>query len=262
MAIRLAALALLTLAAPVARASNCGGRANDDICAAGSPWGVFTRFRVELRGDGPQGTTTMTVYESHDFSIDVEDAPAKTGRIIVIGGLAMLMRDVAHESGYEIDALDGPALMHGLVITLLDQAFRKGPSSVPASSQIKIEQKHRAIRMATSSASGRLAPPWTLNGTARRSGGRVDYDLLLTYTADAMLKSLSVAGFWEKAEKAPVLDEHTPIDGWTVHWLGPMASTSDRGTILDYGAKPVPERWADLAALRRYIAEETARRPK
>jgi hypothetical protein len=52
------------------------------------------------------------------------------------------------------------------------------------------------------------------------------------------------------------------LAGWTVHWLTPMTSTSDQGTILDYGAKPASQHWADVAALRKYIADEPARRAK
>ncbi|HEV8346844.1 MAG TPA: hypothetical protein VGQ16_09735, partial [Vicinamibacterales bacterium] len=52
------------------------------------------------------------------------------------------------------------------------------------------------------------------------------------------------------------------LDGWTVHWLTPMTSTSQRGVTIDYGAKPVSEHWPDLAALRAYIADEPARRAR
>ena len=45
----------------------------------------------------------------------------------MIAGRALLMWGVPHEKGYEIDALDGPVLMNSLAVTLLDQAFPKGP---------------------------------------------------------------------------------------------------------------------------------------
>lgn len=202
----------------------------------------------------------MVMHGPDDFSVYIEDAPGTRGTIIVVGGRAMLMKDVQHESGYEIDALDGPVLMHQLVMTLLDQAFPNGPTSVRASVPIKIVQKERAIRIATASAEGRLEAPWTLTGTARRADDRIEYDVQFVFTADGSTKSLSFTGFWEKAPAAPPLDEHMSLDGWTMHWLTPMTSTSEQGTMLDYGAKPTSEHWADLAGLRKYISDEPSRR--
>jgi len=243
-------------------ADDCRHQTTGDICGAGSPWSSFTQFRVDLRGKDHSATTTMTMHGRDDFSVHIEDAPGTRGTIIVVGGRAMLMKDVQHESGYEIDALDGPVLMHQLVMTLLDQAFPNGPTSVGASVPIKIVQKERAIRIATPSAGGRLEAPWTLTGTARRSGDRIEYDLQFAFTAQRSTRSLGFTGFWERAPAAPALDDHMSLDGWTVLWLTPMTSTSQQGTIFDYGAKPVSEHWADLAALRRYIADEPSRRAR
>jgi hypothetical protein len=258
----LAVALLLQLNASPSGAEDCRHQTTGDICAVGSPWSDFTQFRLQLRGDERSGTTTMTMHGPEDFSVSVEDAPARHGTIIVVAGRAMMMKDVQHERGYEIDALDGPVLMHQLVITLLDQAFPNGPTSVGVSTPVKIAQKRRAIRIATPSAGGRLEAPWTLTGTARSASGRIEYDLQFVFTADGSTSSLGFTGFWEKLPAAPPLDDHMSLDGWTVHWLTPMTSTSEQGTILDYGAKPVSEHWPDLAALRKYIADEPARRAK
>jgi hypothetical protein len=253
---------MLSVFAPPLRGSECRERTTGDICAAGSPWSEFTRFRVEPREqDGP--ATTLTMHDGQDFSLEIDPKAAATskGRILVIAGRAMLMRDVAHEAGYEIDALDGPVLTHQLVMTLLDQAFPKGPGSVASSKpSFKIVQKKRAIRIATSSAEGRIEAPWTLTGTARQVDGRIVYDMQLEFAAQDGPKSISFAGFWEKATDRAPLDGGMSLDGWTVHWLGPMTTSSDRGTTLDYGAQPVSERWADLTSLRKYIADEPSRR--
>lgn len=243
-------------------ADDCRHQTTGDICGAGSPWSSFTQFRVDLRGNDHSGATTMMMHGPGDFSVHIEDAPKTRGTIIVLGGRAMLMKDVQHESGYEIDALDGPVLMHQLVMTLLDQAFPNGPTSVGASVPIRIVQKERAIRISTPSAGGRLQAPWTLTGTARRAGDRIEYDLQFVFTAEQSTKSLGFTGFWEKAPAAPSLDDHMSLDGWIVYWLTPMTSTSQQGTIFDYGAKPTSEHWADLAALRKYIADEPSRRAR
>ena len=50
------------------------------------------------------------------------------------------------------------------------------------------------------------------------------------------------------------------LDGWTVHWLGPMTMTAADGTTLDYTAQPASRHWNDVATLRKWISEEPARR--
>ena len=260
-AYRIISLVLLIGFVPIAEAQDCRDRASGDICAAGSPWSNFTRFRVAVRGEERPDTTTMVMHGDDDFSIETESAPAVRGQMIVVGGRALLMKDVPHEPGYEIDALDGTVLTHQLVIALLDQAFPEGPTAVRAETPIKITQKERAIRIATASASGRLEAPWTLNGTARPAGSRIEYDLRLEFTAQGAAQPLAVSGYWEKEEPAR-LDDRMSIDGWSLHWLGPMTLSSERGTILDYGAKPAVPQWANLGALRAYIADEPARRAR
>jgi hypothetical protein len=245
---------ILLFNASSSHAKDCGRETTNDICVAGSPWSDFTQFRVQSHGKGISGTTTLTTHGRGDFSVDTEDARATHGTIIVVGGRAMLMKDVPHESGYEIDALDGTLLIHQLVMTLLDQAFPKGPSSVGVSAPIKIAEKKRAISIATPSAEGRFAAPWSVTGTARRDADRIEYDLQFVFPAAASRESIGFSGFWEYAP-VPPLDDHMSLDGWTVHWLAPMTSASEQGTIVDYGAKPTSEHWADLAALRKYIAD-------
>src|SRR4051794_34477717 len=180
----LAVVLVLLLNVTPLRADDCRHQRTGDICAAGSPWSNFTRFRLQLRDEGHSTTTVMTMHGSDDFSIDIENVSGTGGTIIVVGGRAMLMKGVEHEMGYEIDALDGPVLMHQLVTTLLDQAFPNGPTSVGDSVPIKLVQKERAIRIATMSAGGRLEAPWTLTGTARRVDNRIEYDLQFAFTAD------------------------------------------------------------------------------
>jgi hypothetical protein len=257
-----AVIGVLSSFYPSSRADDCRNKTTGDICAAGSLWADFTQFRVRLRSEEHSGTTTMTRHGADDFSIDIEDTPATHGRIIVLAGRALLMKDVEHETGYEIDALDGPVLMHQLAITLLDQAFPKGPSSVNGSLPISIAQKTRAIRIATQSADGLIEAPWTLTGTAQRADGRIGYDLQLAFTAESSPRTIGFTGFWEKAPLATPLDDRMSLAGWTVHWLTPLTSTSEQGTILDYGAKAATEHWPDVAALRKYIADEPARRAK
>jgi hypothetical protein len=123
-------------------------------------------------------------------------------------------------------------------------------------------QKRRAIRIATSSAGGRIEAPWTLTGTARQVDGRIVYDMQLEFSARDSPKSIAFGGFWEKAAARAPLDGRMSLEGWTVHWLGPMTSSSEQGTTLDYAAQPVSAHWADLASLRKYIADEPSRRAR
>jgi hypothetical protein len=63
-------LCAVLAAPPAVHADDCRERTTGDICAAGSPWSDFTRFRVETPEDQP-GTTTMTMFGSEDFSESV-----------------------------------------------------------------------------------------------------------------------------------------------------------------------------------------------
>jgi hypothetical protein len=114
--------------------------------------------------------------------------------------------------------------------------------------------------MTTPSAEGRLEAPWTLTGTARRVPSGIEYDLQFVFTAQGAAKPLAFTGLWEKAPALPPLDERMSLEGWTVHWLTPMTTTWEQGTTLDYGARPVSERWTVVAALRKYVNDEASRR--
>jgi hypothetical protein len=150
--------------------------------------------------------------------------------------------------------------MNQLIVTLPDQAFPAGPSSVRTRHRVQIEQKTRAIRIATPSASGRFEAPWTLTGTVRRRDGRIEYELRFSARTPDGPYSFHASGFWVKESNTSPVDERMPLDGWTVHWLGPMTMTSAHGTTLDYAARPASELGQDVAALRKWISEEPDRR--
>ncbi len=249
----------LLVALPAVGGAQCDG--SSDICASRSAWYEFTRIVVEPL-DASMPAATLTIHGGQDLSVGFTRVPkhGSAGRIIVVDGRAMLMREVQHEAGYEIDALDGPVLMAHLVVTLLDQAFPAGPNSVRTVHRVQVEQKTRAIRIATASADARFEAPWTLSGTVRRRAEHVEYDLRFSAgTADAPY-ALHARGRWQKEPKPTSLDDDMPLDGWKVHWLGPMTTTSADGTTFDYAAQPASSRWKDVAALRRWISEEPARR--
>jgi hypothetical protein len=257
----LAFLGALLLTMPLDSVAQCERDGIGDICASGSLWYEFTRVRIEpLEKSGI--ATTMTLHPHHEFSLDIGAGGGRgtQGKIIVIAGRAMLMRGVPHEKGYEIDALDGPVLMNQLAMTLLDQAFPKGPASVITTHKVRIAQKTRAIRIATASASARFEPPWTLTGAVQRADGRIRYDLRFTSGSSSGVKSFQVAGYWVKESSLPPVAEQMSLVGWTLHWLGQMTTTSEQGTMLDYAAKPASGHWKDVAALRKWIDAEPARR--
>jgi hypothetical protein len=150
--------------------------------------------------------------------------------------------------------------MSQLVVTLLDLAFPAGPASVRARHPVKVEQKARAIRIATASAEARLEAPWVLTGTVRRQAERIEYDLRFSARTAQGPYSFNARGRWQKEAKPASLDEDMPLDGWTVHWLGPMTTAAADGTTLDYTTQPASRQWNDVAALRKWISEEPARR--
>ena len=63
-----------------------------------------------------------------------------------------------------------------------------------------------------------------------------------------------------KESPAVPIDDQMSLEGWAVHWLGPMTMTSGPVTKLDYGAPVATQQWKDVAALRKWISEEPERR--
>jgi len=247
------------LCTPRVWADECRRATTGDICAQGSPWAAFTQLRLRLGVDEHGQTITVTTHGADDFSMDLEDESQKPGRMIVVSGLALLMKDVEHEPGYEIDAIDGPMLLQQLVVVLLDRAFPDGPASIGATAPIKIRQAERAIHVVSPGAELRLAAPWTLSGAAHRASGRIEYDVEFVFTGEGSEKSMHFTGFWQQASAPTALDDRMPLDGWTVLLLGPLTPDTKEGTLLDDGAKPATGRWADLRALRKYIADASRR---
>jgi hypothetical protein len=109
------------------------------------------------------------------------------------------------------DALDGPLLLRQLVVMLLEQASPDGPQSVRASASIKIKHPERAIHVARPSADLRLVAPWTLSGTARRSGDSIDYDLEVAFERRRLSEtSMRLTGLW-RASSTATLDSRMTL---------------------------------------------------
>ena len=92
------------------------------------------------------------------------------------------------------------------------------------------------------------------------SGDSIDYDLEFVFDVAGTKVAMLFTGSWQNAASTPVLDDQMPLEGWSVFWLTPTSSKTASGTILDFAATPAPDRWADLRALRKYIADAPRQR--
>jgi len=234
------------LALTLARVAAAANGADQDICAAASPWQGAHAADLRLQWSEPRDYMrwTFTFASDQDLLIETESREGdevERGKIMLVGGRAMLTQGLELEPQYAIDAMDSPILMYDLVISLLDQAIPEGPEHLLGERSVAITETNRAIRVATPSASGRYEAPWTASGTIRRADAvTVAYSMSFTFDVEDQPQTIMLDGTWRKGAQAPVLDEHMNIEGWTLYGLGAKAIRQENATIFDYGADASP----------------------
>jgi hypothetical protein len=239
-------------------ADNCG-QESKEICASASSWYKAKRANLRLEEDdgAKYADWLFTIPNQQNLSIKIDQKYPNAnmqGDIMLVSGRLMITKGLDLKPGYEIDAIDGPILMYQLAISLLDQAFPKGPSSVVNEHKINKHEKDRSIRIATMSASGQFAPPWSISGNVKRENDEmVTYDLIFTFTTGDKERTWKLSGFWENPKITPGFDEVMKIEGWEIHSLGPVVIKNEGGTILDYGANKKVLDIKTLGQLRQYV---------
>lgn len=233
-----------------------------DICASGSTWyeGQRIKLRMEEKGSPDYSELLFIFPGQQDLSIEIDrkyNNNATKGKIILVSGRLMLSKDIDMKKGYEIDNIDGPLLVYQLVISLLDQAFTKGPSEVTGVHKVNKEEKERMIRVATPSAIGEYPAPWRIIGHVKRiNSEKISYDFEYTYTSGNKPRTFKLIGFWEKPKISPKFDYSMNIEKWQIYSLGPIKITNDNGTILDYSAPKKVLKIKTLRELKEYIKKQ------
>lgn len=203
-------------------------------------------------------------HATYDMAIDVDAQSSKApekGTIALVGGRIMLSKGLKLESGYEIDALDGPVLNMKLVMIVLSRIFPKGPEQVVGTKRFDRTDKV-GIKYATPSASGYIPAPWRLKGKVTKlAAGSVTYDVVLTFPVEQEGKkrktaTMRMAGEFGMLEHPVFLDTDS-LEGWTTYGLGPREIKQGASTILDYGATPdLASPYKTVGDIRAFIAAE------
>lgn len=227
-------------------ADTCGG---DPECDDVSAWAEFTRIELRASFDGTPEVTSWVASFDHkalDLAIDVDATRGyqepMAGTVALVGGQVMLTKGLSLKPGYEIDMLDAPILSMRLVMALLNRAFPKGPNQIQGS----IDLDHSGsvgIKYATPSASGYIPAPWRVKGKVSRLADRaITFDLALSFPApqrDGTTREFkgTFVGSLSMTLNAIFRDADL-LEGWTTYGLGPQTIKTEKGTIVDYGAKP------------------------
>ncbi len=233
------------------------------LAVAATSWNEVTEVRLAVSGD--IGSEPMEyrieVFSGGDARISLVDEsvpPAHWPAIVLVGGQVMLVQNLELEHGYEIDALDRPALMLQLVLTLLEHGVNGGPDSVPRDGvDVEHAEPNEPIQISTTSAGGEFPAPWRLSGAVRRdSENRIAYELDLSYAAGAERAKIRITGSWETKEPRPELDQEMELSGWTSYTIGPIERQASGSTVLDFGAQPRRFESQNIGELRQEVSKQ------
>jgi hypothetical protein len=196
------------------------------------------------------GEVRVTIHEQRR-------AGEQSGTLIVVGADALLARDLKLVRGPVLPALDGPMILLNLVHRLLEIGVPEGPRAVHGERRIARTEKGETIRIFTPSAQGEFRAPWTLNGTVRRKGGAIVFDLLLVTPSRVergQLNNTVLRGTWRNDRKPLVLPDGYALEGWTLYSIQPIVKEVNRNQTVEYvAARRTPI--ATLGELRRAIQE-------
>jgi hypothetical protein len=216
----------------------------------------FASIRESQPGGSGWATYTFEITPASDMRIHIttfEDGKTTEGTLMLVSGV-LLSKDLPLEPGYEIDAIDGPALTLQLVNKLLAFAAGKTPAELTGHLSVDLTEKTTPLHVSTTSAEGTYPVPWSLVGSIEVvSPNSVSFDLTHTGRIETHEEKVRYVGRWENRSKPRELPNSLPLVGWKAFFLGPMKRSDSRGTIIDYSSRASEESYATLGALREAV---------
>jgi hypothetical protein len=217
----------------------------------------FASIRANQPGGSGWITYTFEITPASDTRIQitgVESGKKTEGTLMLVSGV-LLSKDLPLEPGYEIDAIDGPALTLQLVNKLLAFGAGKAPSELTGNRAVDLTEKTTPIHVNTTSAEGTYPVPWGLVGSINSvSPNSVSFDLTHSIrTGAGHEEKIRYVGRWENRPIPPELPDSLPLVGWKTFFLGPMKRSDSRGTIIDYSSRASEESYATVGALREAV---------
>lgn len=236
------------------------------ICSAAAPpdnvidaWFKMNALTVTISVPGNLDTVrySFEIAPNSDFRINLKSKEAG-GTLMLISGV-LVSKDLPIQAGYEIDAIDGPALTMQLVNKLLAFAVGTSPDALRGHRAVDLTEKTAAIHVATSSAEGQYQAPWQLEGFVEVvTPGVITFHLTHSFKDDRGNDlTATYVGQWEHRSTPPLLPDSLSLKGWRVFDLGPIQRSSSQGTVLDYGATPSSSGYPTVGALRASVRKRT-----
>ena len=236
-------------------------------CVTQSPWFDLNVHTFTMTRDNSEEDLWIRISMSDRKEYRIEQrlpGEERTGVMMVMGGGYLLMKDVDVPRGYEVQALDGPALMSNLGLTLLHLLFPQGPGSLAGSGvpDVAAVEKDHAVRISSPGASASFGAPWGVKGTVGATTGSVTYDLVFDcFMTDSMGRpvetpeplTMTLKGQWERRPQAPVFPDDMDISAMTVLYLGPKTPGQEGIT----GSTPDQPVFQTLGQLRRAMGTES-----
>ena len=218
----------------------------------------FASIRASQPGGSGWITYTFEITPASDTRIhitSVEGGKKTEGTLMLVSGV-LLSKDMPLEAGYEIDAIDGPALTLQLVDKLLAFGAGKTPTELAGHLTVDLTEKTTPIHVNTTSAEGTYPVPWGLVGSIESvSPNSVTFDLTHSVRIEGHDEKIRYVGRWENCPTPPEIPDSLSLVGWKTFFLGPIKKSDSRGTTLDYTSRASPDSYATVGALREAVKQ-------
>lgn len=249
----------LVLGFPVFAGEAKAGNPADEV----SLWYKGNRLQLKTRDEGKkfEADWAFEISDGGDVRLIKHETRAgkkEDGEVIMLSSGVMMIRGFEVEKGWELGALDGPALATQLALKLLHLAFPQGPASVGENSPIRLQDAERSIRVSTPSSDGMLMAPWFAEGSAsRQSDGEVSFEIVARARqmsgGEVTSHVLPMAGTWKRDLAGLELQDAMPIEGWRVFVVAPLNRPLRGQRELASGDLAADAGFQNLGDLRRAI---------
>ncbi|ABF40834.1 hypothetical protein Acid345_1833 [Candidatus Koribacter versatilis Ellin345] len=241
----------------------------DEACGKPTAWDSLNKFSMRQTDAGQEGYASWRgQFDTQSFDIQFStDARGPEGNykgdVLLVGGRVMAVRGNIAPGGYEMDGADAMALNLKLVKRILGEIYPKGPAEIETSKTVDYANQKTGIHLATMSAEGYFAPPWTVSGNIKRTAqNTIEYVLNFSFyqsdrtkSAPPKQESMGLSGELATADNARIPDELS-LQGWTILELGVQTTKTKQSTTYDYGAGKTKAKYQTVGDIRKVLAKD------
>jgi len=237
------------------------------LCARGSAW-INTKnlvLEVSSKDIGVSASYDTKIYENHDMKIILKDSSLtkgdSPGEAILVGGRALLIKNIEIEENYAIDVLDGAALFQQLAFTILELSSENGPVNTSLPFHKEISEPKYPVKATTQSASAYFHPPWnSVVDLKQKDDGVISFNINFNFVLEGGKEtSMQMEGYlsnFSETNNNQNIPDNFNISEWNQYNIGPYTKKMGTGSIYDFGTTFIESRYATLEELRKYIKEK------